>query len=206
MRGALRISLRSRSKASSTASARSSSRWAASVVSSSTHGVEERLGALGGVDRLGLVDRGDGGDPDVGGVGDRVDGALERGQPLAEVGPQREHRAPDRAHLAGQGVGIDDVRVGRLGHRLSLASLRIVSATSANAASMGASGLCTVTRDPFNTTVREADVRDPLGQGLDQVDRVGLDGGLHPGHEASVVDRVLQVVARPPRDGCRGPG
>src|SRR6478609_7478286 len=48
---------------------------------------------------------------------------------------------------------------------------------------------------PFNTIVQEADVRDPLGEGLDQVDRILLHGGFHRGHETSVVDRVLQVVA-----------
>ena len=32
---------------------------------------------------------------------------------------------------------------------------------------------------PFNTYVQETDIRDPLGQGLDQVNRVFLDGGFH---------------------------
>ncbi len=47
---------------------------------------------------------------------------------------------------------------------------------------------------PLHAWVREADVGDALGQGLDQVDGVGLDRVLHLRHEASVVDGVLQVV------------
>src|SRR4051794_13510708 len=48
---------------------------------------------------------------------------------------------------------------------------------------------------PFNTVVQEADARDPLGKGLDQVDRILLHGGFHRGHETPVVDRLAQVVA-----------
>ena len=79
-------------------------------------GVEVVLRLGRAVDRLGLVDRGDAGDPHVRGVGERVDGALEAGHPLPEVGPERQHRPTDRAHLAGQRVGVDDVGVGGLSH------------------------------------------------------------------------------------------
>ena len=54
---------------------------------------------------------------------------------------------------------------------------------------------------PFNTVVQETDVRDALGQGLDQIDRIGLDCGSHLRDETSVVDRVVQVVG-----GGRGTG
>ena len=59
-----------------------------------------------------------------------------------------------------------------------------------------------VDRDPgpFNTVVLQADIGDPLGQRLDQVDRLALHRGLDRGHETSVVDGVAQVV----RGGGRG--
>ena len=46
----------------------------------------------------------------------------------------------------------------------------------------------------------------PLGQGLDQVDRVGLHGGFHRGHETPVVDGVAQVVAGGRRPGVEAQG
>ena len=49
---------------------------------------------------------------------------------------------------------------------------------------------------PFNTRVQEADVGDPLREGLDQVDRFPLHHRRHLVDEASVVDRVAQVVGR----------
>ena len=79
----------------------------------------------GRVDRLGLVDGRDLGDPDVGGVGQRVDRALEARQALAEVGPEGQHSPPDRAHLTGEGVRVDDVRVGRLGHGSHLTGFEV---------------------------------------------------------------------------------
>ena len=63
---------------------------------------------------------------------------------------------------------------------------------------MGASGLWTVTRAHSTRVVQEAHVRDPLGQGLDQVDRIALHGGLHRRHETSVVDGVRASRRRPP--------
>ena len=123
------------------------------------------------------------------------------GHPLAEVGAQRQHRPTDRAHLAGQRVGVDDVRVGGLSHawpsRLPGDRQRDVRERRVDG------GIRLVDRDPrpFNTVVREADVRDALGQGLDQVDRIFLHGGFHRGHETSVVDGVAQVVR-----GRRGAG
>jgi hypothetical protein len=111
-------------------------------------GVEEQVRPVRGVDRLGLVDRRDARDPHVRGVGQRAHRPLEVVHPLAEVGPQRDHGPADRAHLARQRVGVDDVRVGGLGHGWPswVFARVIVSATSENVASMGASGLWTVTR------------------------------------------------------------
>src|SRR4029453_7370786 len=64
-------------------------------------------------------------------------------------------------------------------------------------------GIRFVDRDahPFNTIVQEADVRNALGQGLDQIHRIFLDGGLHRVHETSVVHGVAQVVGAGRRAG-----
>ncbi len=107
---------RSRPKAVSTACARSSSIATDSVVSAIRIALRKSGEPVGRIDRRGLVDRRHRDDVDLRGVGERVDRALQVGEPVADVAAERQHGRPDRPHLAGQGVGVDDVRVGRLSH------------------------------------------------------------------------------------------
>ena len=154
------------------------------------HRVEELVGAVGRVDRLGLVDRGD------------------RRSPRRRGCPRARARRPGGCPSARRGWSPTTSTARRIG-RISPVS---VSASMMFGLGVSVTGgppglrpgdrqrdvrerrvdgcIRLVDRDahPFNTAVQEADLRDPLGERLDQVDRILLDGGFHRRRETSVVD------------------
>ena len=174
----------------------------------------EVRGLAAGLDapRLGLVHRGDGLDPEARGVLQRVDGALEGLQAVAEVASRGRSRPvsgcagwcrprpPARTTEAGTGCTVGSLACGAGGH----ARLRVmVMVTSSKGTVIGASGLWTTTSTSWTASCFRHGCGDALGERLDQVDGLALDDGDDLLRHDAVVHGLRQVVVGRRRAGVQ---